>query len=352
MEEPPRRSHTDRPRRPQSPSEQLPELFAAQFLRFLPGLEASGRSKTEQRTSAETVPSAETTWHSRQLYSVHMPTLTSRSSLEAEDEAGGEAAHSGEGRLPMGRSMDSLDSSLEAGSVPSSSKSMIAVRQARILGVPLTYYALLLGSMALCAFSYTFASKSMHERKSVGQAHRIQKSEPGSLLKAPASLSSSTHGDLAAAQWPEQHRAAAAGGHRGGRRRHSRHSARTKWPRRPKTSTTDSTSGETMEDLAADLAAPAPWEPPDTEEAVPTTVPEPVTTTIKVTTTTAGTTTTPPPPAVTDGATTQNGTFNSSVNLDEYEEVFEYYYVYDDNDTTSSSTRAPTQYAEYLLPIN
>ncbi|KAK8788794.1 hypothetical protein V5799_021435 [Amblyomma americanum] len=110
-----------------------------------------------------------------------------------------------------------------------------------------------------------------------------------------------------------------------------------------------------MEDLPADLAPLAPWEPPDTE-AAPTTIPEPVTTTTtKVTTTevtTTASTTTPSPPTVTNGGSTQSGTFNSSVNLDEYEEVFEYYYVYDDNDTTPSSTRPPTQYAEYLLPIN
>ncbi|XP_077484642.1 uncharacterized protein LOC144094600 [Amblyomma americanum] len=302
------------------------------------------------------MPSAEVTGHSRQLYSVHMPTLTSHSSQEAGYEPGDEAALSGQRRLMKGRSMDSLDGSLDSGSSRSSAKSTTAMRQTRILGVPLTYYALLLGSMALCAFSYTFASKSMHDRKSVGHAHRIHKGGPGSLLKAPASLSSSTHGDLAATQPPEQPRAAVAGGHRGGRRRHSWHSARSKRPKRRTTATTAATTGDTMEDLPADLAPLAPWEPPDTE-AAPTTIPEPVTTTTttKVTTTevtTTASTTTPPPPTVTNGGSTQSGTFNSSVNLDEYEEVFEYYYVYDDNDTTSSSTRPPTQYAEYLLPIN
>ncbi|KAL1431500.1 hypothetical protein MTO96_014145 [Rhipicephalus appendiculatus] len=61
--------------------------------------------------------------------------------------------------------------------------------------MPMAYYALLLASMALCAFSYSYASRTMRQRSAnfAGHGHVVDKKGQGALLKAPV-LKSSTGG--------------------------------------------------------------------------------------------------------------------------------------------------------------
>lgn len=333
----------------QIPPERLTELFGAQFYRFLPGLDASGRSRTNDPSSSEELSSTAGSADTRQLYSVHLPTLTSASSLMARSEEGALEAHSSEGRLLVkGRSAESLASGSEARTIHASTRAMLAIRRSRILGMPIAYYALLMGSMALCAFSYTYASKTMRERSAhiPGHAHMAAKKGQAALLNVRVPQSSSTGKDLAYTTWHQQPPSVRA---HGGRRRHAKHSARKNERSGRRSHSAAATEASTKAaaedvDLTPDNVPSAHWETPFME-----TTPSAVEDTAAITSEPASL---PSAPIVTGGSIAQNGTFNSSANLDEYEEVFEYYYVYDDNETSASSTHLPAQYADLAIPIN
>ncbi|XP_049525129.1 uncharacterized protein LOC119456997 [Dermacentor silvarum] len=301
----------------QIPPERLTELFGAQFYRFLPGLDASGRSRTNDPSSSEasTHPCLERAhcrsyshrqaatgavlqfawvtfrlncpWYwaplcssspqeqsstagsadTRQLYSVHLPTLTSASSLMARSEEGALEAHSSEGRLLMkGRSAESLASGSEARTIHASTRAMLAIRRSRILGMPIAYYALLMGSMALCAFSYTYASKTMRERSAhiPGHAHMAAKKGQAALLNVRVPQSSSTGKDLAYTTWHQQPPSVRA---HGGRRRHAKHSARKNKRSGRRSHSAAATEASTKAaaedvDLTPDNVPSAHWEPP------------------------------------------------------------------------------------------
>ncbi|XP_065297920.1 uncharacterized protein [Dermacentor albipictus] len=225
---------------------------------------------------------------------------------------------------------------------------MLAIRRSRILGMPMAYYALLIGSMALCAFSYAFASKTMSERSAhiPGHSHMAAKERHGGLLNVPVPPSSSTGKDLAHTTWHRQPPSVRA---HGGSRRHAKHPGRKSKRSGRRSHSAAATAASTKvavedADLTPDSATQAQWEPP-VMETTPSVVQDTAATTFAPASL-------PSAPTVTGGSITQNGTFNSSANLDEYEEVFEYYYVYDDNETSTSSTPQPAQYAELAIPIN
>ncbi|KAH8024434.1 hypothetical protein HPB51_022943 [Rhipicephalus microplus] len=280
------------------------------------------------RTASSSVGSAE----SRQLYSVQLPSLTSASSGMAGSEEEALAVDSGGGRqLLKGYFAGSVASGSEADTMDSSTRAFLAVRRSRILGMPMTYYALLMASMVLCAFSYSYASRT------------------SALLKAPLPQSSTRGQDLAYVTRHEHlpsvrvHGARRRSPARGRKsKRFGRHS-----PPASATAATTTVAADNVDstwDSTSDSVSPATRQPL-VMETTPSTVEA-----------TAATRSAPAslPPAVTPtgGDVPQNGTFNSSANLDEYEEVVEYYYMYDDNDTSASSMQRPTRYAELAIPIN
>lgn len=339
-----------RHRGPRIPAERLPELFGAQIFRFLPGLEASGVSETQEPSSSTTASSSVGSAESRHLYSVQLPSLTSASSKMAGSEEGGLAALSGESRLlPKGCSAESTASGSEADTMHASTRAILAIRQSRILGMPMAYYALLLASMALCAFSYSYASRTMRQRSASfpGRGHVVSNKGQGALLKAPVPQSSTRGPDLAYTTRHERPPSVHVHGasHRGAAKRTGRKNKRFGWRSQSALATAATTT------VAADDAD-------STSDSVPPATRQPLVmeTTPSAAEVTTATTSTPAslPPAltVTGGDIAQNGTFNSSANLDEYEEVVEYYYVYDENETSMSSKQRPTQYAKLAIPIN
>ncbi|KAL1431501.1 hypothetical protein MTO96_014146 [Rhipicephalus appendiculatus] len=109
------------------PPERLPELFGAQFFRFLPGLEASGLSETQEPSSSTTASSSAVSAESRQLYSVQLPSLTSASSKMAGSEEGSLVARSGESPLLLkGFSAESMASGSEADTMQASTRALLA----------------------------------------------------------------------------------------------------------------------------------------------------------------------------------------------------------------------------------
>lgn len=342
--------NTGRRHRPRVPAERLPELFGAQFYRFLPGLDASRRSETQGSPSSMTESSAVGSADSRQLYSVHLPSLTSASSMMAGSEGGALAAHSVESRLLLkGQYAESAASGSEADKIHPSSRAMLAIRRSRILGMPLTYYALLMGSMVLCAFSYSYASKTMRQRSVAfpGHDHVTAKKGQGALLNVPVLQPSSKGQDLAYTAGPGEPPSVRV--HSSSRRRHAKHSGRKSKRSERRFKSTVATAAATT--VAADDTDLTPETMPSAtgQPRVMETTPSAADVTVATTFAPASP---PPAPNVTSGDIPQNGTFNSSANLDEYEEVFEYYYVYDDNETSTSSTLQPAQYAELAIPIN
>ncbi|KAL3203649.1 hypothetical protein MRX96_041837 [Rhipicephalus microplus] len=343
--------------------ERLPELFGAQFFRFLPGLEASGASVTQEPSLSTTASSSVGSAESRQLYSVQLPSLTSASSRMAGSEEEALAVDSGDGRqllkvysIPTltrtATSAGSVASGSEADTMDSSTRTFLAVRRSRILGMPMTYYALLMASMVLCAFSYSYASRTMRERSAnfAGHGHGVAKKGQGALLKAPLPQSSTRGQDLAyvtrhehlpsvrvhgarrrsPCEGPQEQEVRAALAARLGPRRNDQRLRRTTWTRR---GTLRPTACHRLPgSLLSWRRRPATVEATVTRRSAPASLPPAVT--------------------LTGGDVPQNGTFNSSANLDEYEEVVEYYYMYDDNDTSASSMQRPTRYAELAIPIN
>lgn len=365
-----------RPRRPHSPSEQLPELFGAQFLRFLPGLEASGQSETrvaseeddeeEDEGSATLALSQEgpaspvVSGGRSSLYSAPVTSLQSASSLFTGRAVGSPSLESGV--LPQNRSLDSLADRWETRFLRRTTRAITTMRDTRVLGVPVPYYALLLASLAFCVSSYTFASRSTHV---VGGLTTVEpdlstKKEPGALLRAPVPVSP-TREDLTTSKHPRPRKAAKHRRH--GRRRAvtkrrkiRRRSPRVHVPLRRHTTTTSTWTSEEPWDSTT-------WAEEPVWDLGPETVPTPEETTGATTHPTSSSTQPPPPPppstvttthptspplpsTVTGGHSTPNETFLNSSGLYDYEEVFEYYYAYDDNHTSKSNApradRGPT----------
>ncbi|XP_075747921.1 uncharacterized protein LOC142813845 [Rhipicephalus microplus] len=262
------------------------------------------------------------------------------------------AVDSGGGRqLLKGYSAGSVASGSEADTMDSSTRTFLAVRRSRILGMPMTYYALLMASMVLCAFSYSYASRTMRERSAnfAGHGHGVAKKGQGALLKAPLPQSSTRGQDLA---YVTRHEHLPSVRVHGARRRSP---AKGRKSKRFGRHTPPASSPAATTTVAADNVD-STWDSTSDSVSPATRLPLVVQTTPSTVEATAATRSAPAslPPAVTltSGDVPQNGTFNSSANLDEYEEVVEYYYMYDDNDTSASSMQRPTQYAELAIPIN
>lgn len=330
----------DRYRRPISPSQHLPELFGTQFLRFLPGFEASGPSETRVASPDEEG------WDGRaiQMYSVQLPSFTSATSTAASEVAQGGAT--GVAPLRQGLSTDTLASSM----APASTRAITAIRTARILGAPVVYYALLLGSLGLCAFSYSYVTKTMLDRSQkggMGAALPATSAGPGSLLSVPVPHSPPTYGNFTRGNEEPRNDVAVSGHHRRHGRRHRKKNKSPKLPHRsarPAGHHHNHHRRTSVDAASTSPSAPARRLVPEAEE---------VTSGGAGPTTAATSSSPPPPPTVTRGATPENGMLlNSSANPDLYEEVFEYYYVYDDNGTLSSSAPLQKKPTNYVLPIN
>lgn len=368
-----------RPRSPRRPSEQLPEVFGAQFLRFLPGLEASGQSQTqvaseedeneEEEKEEEGLASPAGSGGRSSLCSVPGTSVQSASSLFSGRAVGSPSLESG--ALPN-RSLDSLADRWETRFLRRTTRAIITMRDTRILGVPTPYYALLLGSLTFCVASYTFASRSLHVvgAMTIGEAHVYTKKESGALLRAPAPVSS-THEDLTTSEEPPKTPRAAKRRHRGRNRagtkkRHGKH-RRYQGPHGPLRRSATAT--------APALTADAPWDAttweaeaywdlgeetvPTAEEstwgttsATSTSTPQPPPSTVTTTRATSSSTPPTPPPTVAASRPARNKTFLNSSDLYDYEEVFEYYYVYDDNQTWKSKAPRAERRTIDSLQIN
>lgn len=323
-----------------SPSEPQPELFSMQFFRYLLGFETSGPSETRFATADQASPEVPA-GPATPMYTVQMPSFTSVSSIAASEDA--QRGDTGAPRVRQGPSTDTLAS----GTAPTSRRAITAIRTARFLGAPVVYYALILGSLGICAVSYPFAMKTVLARNqkagSVGDAISATKAGHGALLSAPAPSPEAF--DSLATGNEEPGNDAAASGHR---HHHKKHRKKTKQikrlhrsarpvrhrdsqHRRKSIAATSTKAVEAKQDSAA---------PTSPAAAARRLVPEAEAETSgdAERTSTATTVSPPPPRAPAHGATPENKMLlNSSANPDLYQEVFEYYYLYDDNGTLSSS---------------
>lgn len=327
----------DKKRSSTSPSEPQPDMFSMQFLRYLLGFETSGPSETRFAAADQEVPSGPAT----PMYTVQMPSFTSVTSTAAPEDA--QRGDTGAPRVRQGPSTDTLAS----GTASASRRAITAIRTARFLGAPVVYYALLLGSLGVCAFTYPFAMKTVLARNqkagSVGDAISATKAGHGALLSAPAPSPEAFDG-LATGNEEPGNDAAASGHHH----RHKKHRKKTKQSmrrhrsarpvrrrhsqhRRKSIGATYTKAGEAKRDSAAATSPAA---------AARRLVPEAEAETSgdAERTPTATTVSPPPPSTAAHGATPENKMLlNSSADPDLYQEVFEYYYVYDDNGTLNSS---------------